>query len=443
MPSKAAAAAGAALVAALATACGDAGSEGGRQSLGAYLGTSAESCGMTENVSVRQVRRARTLEEQVAAVTRVVERIRELKLRRDVSERFLAPRQLRQQLQAEARQQLSRAEARTLSLALERLGAVPPGFDFYGTFVAAAVADVVGVYDPETQRILVAREGRGKLDSYELETLAHELEHALTDSVFDLPEPDARGWGDDHAALQALAEGSALATEFRVFAALQGDDELRLLLASPAGDTFSDQGLPHFLARSIAFPYLDGLRFVCALYEDGGWRAVDRAYRRFPASTAQILFPERYTARDRPARPPPLGRLRAPWRRASSLDGAFGAADLLFLFEAPGGFEDRALDVPREHAGAWDGGRIEVWRRGPAVAVALALAEHPDHDGLCASLRKWYEASFPRARRDNTAGLTVYRGSSQHAVVQCRGRAVRLGIAPSRSAARRLAAPRR
>ena len=50
----------------------------------------------------------------------------------------------------------------------------------------------------------------------------------------------------------------------------------------------------------LIFPYVAGQTYVATLLGDG-WKAVDAAYARLPASTEQVLHPEKY-ARERKRR---------------------------------------------------------------------------------------------------------------------------------------------
>ena len=65
---------------------------------------------------------------------------------------------------------------------------------------------------------------------------------------------------------------------------------------------------PVILSETMIFPYLRGLVFCAHLTNDGGWKALDDAYREPPLSTEQILHPEKYRAKpdlptaDRPRR---------------------------------------------------------------------------------------------------------------------------------------------
>ena len=52
--------------------------------------------------------------------------------------------------------------------------------------------------------------------------------------------------------------------------------------------------MPLILRRQLEFPYDGGLPFVTALYDQGGCDAVNAAIQTPPASTEQVLHPEKY-----------------------------------------------------------------------------------------------------------------------------------------------------
>ena len=54
--------------------------------------------------------------------------------------------------------------------------------------------------------------------------------------------------------------------------------------------------MPPVLRESLLFPYTGGLNFVQTL-QAGGWEAVNDAFANPPASTEQILHPEKYVGR--------------------------------------------------------------------------------------------------------------------------------------------------
>ncbi len=59
--------------------------------------------------------------------------------------------------------------------------------------------------------------------------------------------------------------------------------------------------MPAALTRLFHFPYDYGEAFVSALYETGGWQAVNNAYRDPPATTEQVIHPEKYLIKEKPS----------------------------------------------------------------------------------------------------------------------------------------------
>jgi hypothetical protein len=68
------------------------------------------------------------------------------------------------------------------------------------------------------------------------------------------------------------------------------DDEQTALLES----------MPAILSGTLQFPYIAGLELVMAPQAQGGWSAIDAMFERPPASTEQVLHPEKYEASEDP-----------------------------------------------------------------------------------------------------------------------------------------------
>lgn len=271
--------------------------------------------------------------------------------------------------------------------------------------------------------------------------LAHEIEHALADQHFGLPTGDRPDPERADAALAELAliEGDATLTMQRYAVAHLSFGEQLAMATDPAvlGAQADLDELPYHLVRQLTFPYLDGMAFVCDLHGRGGWAAIDRAYAARPTTTAQILFPERYGREDAadpggPAESPP------GWVRERS--SSFGAAELLWLLEAPGGDTGRALEDPRRRVGEWAGGRLTLLTRGSEAAVAVGLVDRPGGDRLCGTLTAWAEATWPASAVIPVDGMEVaLDGGIRDVVVACSSDGVRVGIAPDLDTARTLA----
>jgi hypothetical protein len=370
-----------------------------------------------------------------------VEELRQLRFRRVPEPRYLPPEELRRRVAAEVEKELEPAAAAADARLLTALGALEPGADLRDLMRRALGEQVAGFYDPETEELVVRRPEAGGMDASSRLALAHELDHALADQVLGLPVDEGRpspGAEDAALARLALVEGDAtLAMQLYGLRHVSLAEQLGGLGGALAAQQ-QLATLPHHLQRSLTFPYLQGLGLVCRLHATGGWKAVDQAYGDPPTTTAQVLFPDRYLGKEAavdPRDPSPPG---PGWRAGPKQ--AFGAAQLLWLLEAPGGDPGRALDEPRARAGGWAGGEVQAWADGDRTAVSLALRQRAGERALCATMADWYRAAFPGGREAAGAGEELaVDGTRQDAVVRCSGDDVRVGIGPDLVTARALA----
>jgi hypothetical protein len=383
---------------------------------------------------------ADTQQEQVRAISDQVEGIRELEFETPVDAEFLpADRfaaRVREEFLADYPEGIADADSRILAA----LGAVPPGIDLRETLARALGSGVVGFYVPETGELVVRVSGTelGPLDRI---TLAHELDHALTDQRLTLPVPEEPRPGTEDADLAALAvvEGDATLVMQRYSLTLSLEEQFELFDPQAIAEAEAGLGgLPSYLEAQLLFPYQEGLSFVCDLFGRGGWEAVNDAYRDPPSTTAQVLFPERFAAGQAASDPRDPGRLSAPWDPEPPRQ--LGAADLLWLFEAPGDDPSRALDDPLAAARAWAGGELRLWTDGGRSAVGVAVEERGDGEVLCSATSRWYAAAFPDARASGSAqGQGLLFDGDQDAALVCSGHEIRLGIGPDLATARALA----
>lgn len=348
------------------------------------------------------------------AVAREVERMRRLRFRTLPRPRYLRRAQMERRIRRELDNYPS-AELTSETRALVALGAVPRGTNLEALMKRTLPGQIAGFYDPATGELVIGSAGKTGLGAVERLTLAHELEHALADQVLRMPRflkddhvPDGRE--DAELAGLSLIEGDAtLLTEAFARKHISLADAFRSIgPALTAERRFKE--LPHYLQASTIFPYEHGLNFVCSVFQRGGWKAVDRAYASAPPTSAQIMFPQRYFGREQAVDAPDA---RPPARGWKLLDvQAFGAANLLWLFEAPGGDTGRELADARQRAAAWAGGELRVFGRGGKTAVGVTLVQRRGERDLCASMRAWFKA----AER---------RGS-----IRCSGRIIRASLHP-------------
>jgi hypothetical protein len=379
----------------------------------------------------------------VQEITARVQAIRGHRFNKDVAPEFLPREEVGRRVADKLNTEYSVDEADIDRRILVAFGALPVDTNLRTLVAQLLSGQVVGFYDTKTDELVVAdTEPTSPLGLSAQTTLAHELDHALVDAALGLPDKQLEGPSDAALATLALVEGDAvLAQEQFALTATPPDQQLGLagsveLEAALAQAQLED--FPYVLRAELTFPYTEGTMFVCSLYTQGGWRAVDNAYRELPTTTAQILFPERYAAREGAVDPRDPGALGGPYRR-THID-TIGAVELMWLFQAPGDNLDAGIDDPLGAARAWAGGELHLWTDGPATAVGVALVDRTNQGTLCAAVADWYRAAFPgdRAAEHRSGEKLARDGLAQDAVLRCDGRDVRLGIAPDLDAARAL-----
>ena len=151
----------------------------------------------------------------------------------------------------------------------------------------------------------------------------------------------------------------------------------------------------------MLFPYQEGLRFVRALYQQGGWDAVNRAYRDPPDSTEQVLHPERYLGdRDRPQAVEVAdlsGRLGGGWR--SGVELSFGELDARLLLQG-----ELAVTAAGAAAAGWDGGRLRSFQRAGAPPALRTVWDSTAEAGqFCDAMRGWANGRFGASTRSPAA----------------------------------------
>jgi hypothetical protein len=395
-------------------------------------------CGTTESVSPvdTSLGSQRRLEE----IEQRVEQLRALEFDRHLATEFLSPEAIEEEVKDLTYEDYSETEIDRDERILQTLGLIPNDLGLPEVLDSLAT-QVAGFYDPSSDRMVVSSSGN-ELDPAGELTLAHELEHALAHQVLSWPLSDDPPGSelDSQLAARSLVEGDATLLQQHYAATVMTPEQAAEIINDPATQEALDSlgDVPYPIQVIFDFPYLQGYAFVCDLYREGGWGAVDGAYARPPTTTAQILFPQRYRTDEGAREPLPLGAPNGDWKRIES--SALGAADLLVLFQAPGGDPGRALEDPLGRASAWAGGTMKVFSDGEDTALGMTLVERDPGDGLCASMTEWYRAAFPRgepAPRQPGETLAVSAPTSS-AVITCSERSVRFGMAPDLETARSL-----
>ena len=187
-------------------------------------------------------------------------------------------------------------------LELSTIGLLEPGFDMKPFYTELLSEQVAGYYDNDTQEMFIVQ-SQG-FEGPEHLTYAHEYTHVLDDQNYDIKN----GLNYNHdacendsercAAIQALLEGDASLSEITWFQNDANTQEQKQIIDFYNSMTSTVypvyDSAPAFLKDDFVFPYNQGLTFVQAIYDQGGWPAVDAIYKNPPVSTEQILHPELY-----------------------------------------------------------------------------------------------------------------------------------------------------
>lgn len=255
------------------------------------------------------------LAEQLALIESNTIRIRQLDPLQDVPVFFPTRDELRAFLTSELDEQLNQ-------VAIADDIAFYVAFDFMARDVDLRTvlldfyeAQVAGFYDPDTDAmnvILTSGEAVGSfLPLLERITYSHEYVHALQDQHFDLntvvDQALAEANADAYRAALALVEGDATLVMNTYLTAITEANPLVTLLqlgfgfANASGSLVIPDSVPDIIATELLWPYTAGERFVRTVYNTTQtWAPVNAAYANPPASTEQIIHPQRYLDGDMP-----------------------------------------------------------------------------------------------------------------------------------------------
>lgn len=311
------------------------------------------------------------LESVYAEIDEQVQAIRGLPEKAPVNPVVVSPEELRDVVAGSFESESPPEELAAYERLYKAMGLLPEDASLGTVYTELLESQVVGMYDP-TQKKLFVLSKTGAIGAVERSTYAHEYEHALQDQHFDFAAHRARiGEDSDQAmAFQALFEGDAYTVGTLWMIQELNPIELMDLMGQaedPEAMAALDK-LPPIVITQLLFAAIQGTLWVTQLYAQGGWGAVDEAWRDPPISTEQVLHPEKWASREPPIAvdlPDDLSqRLGAGWK--TSLEDTFGEQQFAVWFT--GKVDVQALlspAAPPAAAAGWGGD-------------ALALLEGPD-----------------------------------------------------------------
>ena len=393
--------------------------------------------------------------DDVARISRSVERVRNLEFERRVKTRLVSDEEVGRRFALGIERAYSPAQAAVDTRVLAALRLVPEGLDLYTMSIEVARGTAAGFYNPRRKR-LFARVTGAALTPYDEVVLAHEIDHALVDQSLGLPWTLSADpvLGDLMLAHQALGEGDATLAMSQYGAGTLDPAALDAFLARFSSPSIVGYpGVPYVLQRTSGFPYYEGFLFACAAWQDGGWRAVDEMYARPPTSTSEIVFPSRYRSEatgELPPSPPAPGE---KWEEL--VVGSYGVFDLMLMLENADVLRTGSAEAGShvDDVRGWNGGVLTAWSRGARTLVHLSFLdagvteEGRRHREICGVLRAWLHRTFTGARRLRGPGNAgpgrtgLWALGDAYGGLRCAGASVRLAVGPADRVVRRVLRP--
>jgi len=349
-----------------------------------------------------------------------------------------SPAKVSAQLLRELDRGTDKADLQRPGRALALLGELPQSTDLYELFHSVLAESVLGFYvpgKPPGRGRLYVRSDHG-LDPFTRFVLSHELTHAVTDQHYDLTLSDkleSANASDRAAAYSGLLEGDATVTmQLYLDRILSPSEQASVAQASAAQRTTKLDAAPAAVREYLQFPYSAGAAFVSALFQRGGWDAVNRAYRDPPASTEQLLHPELYLDRRDPPQTVHVPALHAAlgsgWEEGTRTEWGEFDSRLLLQGEFPVTTAERA-------AAGWDGGELRTFERGKRTALVLRTVwDSPEEASEnCTAMSRWASARFGAPTTSGRWSAPV-----QQSALLCQGTHVAWLSAPDGSTLERL-----
>jgi hypothetical protein len=243
------------------------------------------------------------LDEIYAAINEQVRQIRGLEEQKPVTPRIVSSDELAQVISESFDTDYPPEAVAADERLYKGLGLIPESSDLKAIYVDLLESQVAGLYDPIKEELYVLSK-EGGVGPVERVYYAHEYDHALQDQNFDLEkiQGELQGESDQLLARQSLIEGDAYVTmtiwlqshltPAEIGAVIQSSSDPELLAALDR--------IPPIVQSQIMFSATEGTTFVLGLQLEEGWGAVDAAYSEPPASTEQILHPEKYRSGEEP-----------------------------------------------------------------------------------------------------------------------------------------------
>ena len=320
-------------------------------------------------------------------VIAVMSKLVDLPIKEPLKKSLRSKEQIRAYVVQEDKEDKDEAQKYADEKSMEAFGLIPKGFPLESFMQDLLTDQIAGLYDPKGKEFYIA--DWIPVDE-QREVMAHELTHALEDQSFHIDPwiKGARPNDDAELARDAVSEGSAMAAmvdydlRSNKMSVRDLPDVSMLIQGNALAEMDKDPKLakaPIYIRDSLLFPYLAGVSFTQQfLKAHSGWSDLHLVFEHPPASTQQIMHPEKYLEDVQPA------VVKLPdWSTVAPSDwklldenvlGEFGLQEVLKQFL---GADSAKLTAP-----GWAGDRYAVFedeKAGTLPLVAVIDAEDEEH----------------------------------------------------------------
>lgn len=274
------------------------------------------------------------------------------------------------------------------------------------------VSNAGAQYNEKSKELLALKEYQA-IDMMNAMLLVHELRHAAQDAHFDLAALLGKysDYDDRGLALLSAIEGDAafLALLFNGF-----NPELMtstynsepLMSFSPLGNTTQLSKTIDIVRHRFTMPYIDGVRFVIAVFNKKKWKGLNNILASPPDSSEQILHPGKYIKREKPV---PVTVQYRPEGYESYHSGVIGEYYLNVLLMA------KNANKYMDFAIGWGGDTFNIYRN-PSFHF-LAWKSAWDEEKFCSAFyfifKQFVEKTFlVNFKEGNIKGSSFIAGQS-------------------------------
>jgi hypothetical protein len=251
-------------------------------------------------IGVAQQQSAQDLLAQADEVLQQMSQITGLPIKTPVKKQVISRPEIEKYLVENLHQEMTPAEVHAQEALVQAFGLVPRDFKLEQFLITFYTEQAAGFYDPKRKTMFIADwtppETQGMV-------LSHELTHALQDQSWDLESFMHGARNDDDAtdARQAVVEGYATAAMMQQAAGglelgqLPSISPLLQQLIPAQFDEFpAFTHAPYFFRMQALFPYVQGIGFIQAGLQLGGWKNLVGLFEHPPETSKQIFEPQTY-----------------------------------------------------------------------------------------------------------------------------------------------------